>query len=140
MTKFRAVLVAMLLLIFVGVSLAATTASSSFTFAAGQPRVIVTVNGDTVTLEGSNAALSPVKKSAVYGMSLIEGDGLTTDSAVHLVRLHQANGAVYVDLVSAANITSLSARAAAMSLSTVGHPAPAKDPIDTAALVAAGGS
>jgi hypothetical protein len=140
MTKYRAVLAAMLLLLVVSVSLAATTASSNLGFASGHPRVIVTVNGDVVTLDGSNATLSPVKKSLVFTEGLLRSDNATVDTSKHLVRIHQANGAIYVDLVSAASISSLSARVTSMSLSTVGHPAPARDPIDTAALVAAGGS
>ena len=58
-----------------------------------------------------------------------------------LLRLQVKGGTLYVDLVSAASIGSLSARAAAMDLSTItpSHPSPALDAADTAAIVAAGG-
>ena len=130
-------LLAVLLLAVVGVALGASSATTRVTMQAF-PNVHVTTAGPaaaTITVTGTDSGGRPTKRSIVQKWTI---GGNETDV---LIRLQHANGALYVDLIADATISSLSTTLNSLDLTntTIGHPKPTKDDVDSTAITAAGG-
>lgn len=93
--------------------------------------LVLTAEGAAVTHDGTDDGRSPTKRAFVLGYT-VNGQGVKV-----LVRVHQSNGILFLDLCAAEDLSALTTRVEAMDLSTVaaGHPAPADDLIDANALV-----
>jgi len=101
--------------------------------------VLVTAQGatgETVAVTGIDTSESPSKKCIVQRLNVAGND------VYLLLRFEHKNGALWIDVVGDSSVSSLSATVTSLSLSsvTIGHPSPARDLIDTSAIVAAGGS
>ena len=134
MRSFRSLVLALLLVLgFVALCDAATTATASFRLG-GAPPIVLSTEGSVEVVAGEGV-LGGSKKAVVVTHTIA---GATVNT---LLRFQVRSGTLYVDLCSAASIGSLSARVTAMDLSTVApsHPSPTRDSADNAAIVAAGG-
>lgn len=125
------------IIVALGATAYAATVVSSTMKVSGAPRIYVTSScpdGSTVEVTADTTGSGGSKKATIHKFTIA---GAETDI---LVRVQSTGHGLYVDLVANATISSLSASVTSMSLTTSGHPTPAKDATDTAALVAAGGS
>ena len=139
MPKLRLpILVLVALLTLAGVSFAASTITKTARLLDGRELVVTSSlpAGSTATSLGTDSGYNPSKHAFVHQLHV---NGQEVDV---LIRIQEKAGAVVVDLVADATITSLSTTVGAMALDppALGHPSPAKDSVDKQALVAAGGS
>jgi hypothetical protein len=93
--------------------------------------LVLTGEGAVVALDGNDAGASPSKRAAVLGWTV------NAQTIKVLVRAQMKDGILFLDLCAAEDLSTLTTRVESMDLSTVaaGHPAPADDLIDAAALV-----
>lgn len=144
-----------LLLVLLGVLGSASLAfATSFMSTSGRVAlnvgdVIVTTFGSNVTATtaptGTDSRTSSTKTSGVHKLTLTTPNDVSSGTAVAreidvLYRIQERGGAIYVDFVFDATITSLSNTVSGMNIASPGHPSPTKDAIDKQALVSAGGS
>lgn len=102
-------------------------------------KVVVTTYGAAATVHTHSTAAvsqSPSKKAIVLNSTV------NAQAVVTLLRLHEVDGKLFIDLFHDLSAAALSTLGDAIDLSaiTVGHPSPTQDWVDTAALVAGGGS
>lgn len=102
---------------------------------AGLPPVVITTSAQAATVLATDAGTNASKRVHVVKLTNVNGV-----ENVLLIRVQRATNGLFVDVVLEATIGEVSTRSTATTLTGSSHPSPTKDAIDTAALVAAGGS
>lgn len=137
MKTLRSYILALLVVLAVCIAADAATIVHSEASMIGLHKLYVTSTvpaGATVAVTADTTGSGGSKKAMIHKFT-VGGNEFDV-----LIRVQTTGHGVYVDLVGDATITSLSTTAASLNITTSGHPTPAKDATDTAALVAAGGS
>lgn len=130
MTKTKALLFAVLLLVGLGFGLARAQTSTTAIDVAGVPAITLTVDGVVAVCSNADVSGNGTKRVAIVGAELDSGH------AVHLgVRIQRASNGLFIDIVTGSSLANLDTRFGAMSLTGISHPSPTEDAIDTAALV-----
>jgi hypothetical protein len=98
------------------------------------PTIVVTADVHTAVVLATDAGTNASQRDMVLKW-VIDGRDVHV-----LMRMNMTPSGFYIDLVADNAIGELSTRVTAMALTGQSHPAPARNTIDTATLVAAGGS
>ncbi|HYE92704.1 MAG TPA: hypothetical protein VEA38_16860 [Terriglobales bacterium] len=130
MSKLKALMVVLALLLVAGLALAANTNTSAAL--GGLPPIVLSVDGTAANTTAADASFSGSKGAQVVHFTV---DG---KDVMALVRVQKANNGLFIDVIAAGPArANLLTAVAAMNFTGRSHPSPTEDAVDTAVLAAA---